>query len=71
MQQETPAATSALQTQAARVGDFRKQDADSAHTTELSQRQIRRSLASAGEGFCLKQGHCWKSWLPIILTALN
>ncbi|MEX2140321.1 MAG: hypothetical protein WD894_13745 [Pirellulales bacterium] len=50
MQQETRAATQALLTQATRVGELRKQDADGAHTAELSQRQIRRSLASPSEG---------------------
>jgi hypothetical protein len=50
MQQETRTATQGLLTQATRAGEFRKQDADSAHTTELGQRQIRRSLASPSEG---------------------
>jgi hypothetical protein len=50
LQQENRAGVHALLTQATRAGAFRKQDADAAHTSELSQRQIRRSLASASEG---------------------
>jgi hypothetical protein len=50
MQMETRTTTQSLLTQAARVGELRKQDADAGHTAELSQRQIRRSLASPSEG---------------------
>jgi hypothetical protein len=50
MQQETRTATQGLLIQATRAGELRKQDADAAHTTELGQRQIRRSLASPSEG---------------------
>jgi hypothetical protein len=50
MQLETRTATQGLLTQATRAGEFRKQDADAAHTMELGQRQIRRSLASTSEG---------------------
>ena len=50
LQQETRAQTEELTRQAKRVGEFRKRDIDGVHTAELSQRQIRRSLASPSEG---------------------
>jgi hypothetical protein len=50
MQQEVRTVTRGLLTQATQVRQFRKQDADGAHTIELSQRQVRRSLAGTSEG---------------------
>ncbi len=50
LQQETRAQTEELTGQAKRVGNLRKRDIDGVHTAELSQRQIRRSLASHSEG---------------------
>ncbi len=50
LEQEARLQTQGLLTQIERVGGFRKQDQDQLHSTELGQRQIRRSLAGRDEG---------------------
>jgi hypothetical protein len=50
LQRATHAQTQQLARQAEQVGEFRGQEIDAVHSAELGQRQIRRSLASPGEG---------------------